>query len=307
MKKNIIFICGLLLSCCCFAFNPASVSAAEAAEPEPFEYFIETFGDGTKAEVIITSPNEVSVSYIKADGSSQELYFSKPWRTMEMFEDMGIVTNPRSNEQYLVFCAEYSLGMGEYPDRPFPYATVYKKDELGGFVYDDETTKNAAGYHLCTVGDIDAFIGSDTIDCSYFYDRDNVIDKYFELAGKELPPNTFDLESKAMTAWKNEMQKCYGLLKSYTVLNSSPYNKLVNEEAEFIQYVDSAAANQLFINNSDGYSGGEGSLGALAAVQQMSIQAGFYKDKTLELFNRLYSLGAEPRFVFNPEDYVIQK
>ena len=136
----------------------------------------------------------------------------------------------------------------------------------------------------------------------------NPIDIYFsEKAQLLVPTSTFEMVyfgAIAASAWFAEMENNYEILKSSTNIESVR-ERIDTERHSFIEYIRNRAELEVLLEASTAFEDGEEFLvvGSIGRVFRPSFQGDGWRSKTIELFDRLDSIGIAPQFIFDAEKY----
>lgn len=133
----------------------------------------------------------------------------------------------------------------------------------------------------------------------------NTIDDFFNMmAMKIVPTTTYEMlmfETLISEAWKSEMLNCYEVIKSKTTGNK--IHELLNSERDsYIKYIKNKAEIDIYYS-SGVFDGGDVMLGSLHNVDKVCILSDGYKEKTIELMERLKDIGNEPTFIFDKDKF----
>ena len=143
-------------------------------------------------------------------------------------------------------------------------------------------------------------------------EQPNPINNFFRAKAELLvPTSTHEMvlfAQIAAGAWLAEMENSFALLKSNTEIEAAR-SMLDLEKQAFIEYNHRRAEIQLLLGFSNAFSGdafsGDGSLatGSLGLVMRHGYREAGWQEKTMELFDRLRSIGITPQFIFDEARY----
>ncbi len=133
----------------------------------------------------------------------------------------------------------------------------------------------------------------------------NMIDDFFEvMATKIVPTTTYEMlmfDTLISEAWKTEMLNCYEVIKSKTA--DKKIHKLLDSERDsYIEYIKNKAEIDIYYG-SGVFEGEDAMLGTLSNVDRVCILSDGYKQKTIELIERLKSIGDKPTFIFDRDKF----
>jgi len=139
--------------------------------------------------------------------------------------------------------------------------------------------------------------------------KQHPIDIFFiEMAQELVPTSTSDMVRYSVivrAAWKAEIDNFYEILINQT---QSEFVRewLYNERHYYTEYLRNRAELEALRHDGPYAFFDDGSLhvySSMRRIERVSLMAEGYREKALELFDRLYEMGMNPQFIFDEEDY----
>jgi len=143
-----------------------------------------------------------------------------------------------------------------------------------------------------------------------FLEQNPIDSFYYEMAQIIMPTSTFEMvrfEVLFGLAWRAEMDNFYEYLLSQTQ-SEIVANLLDGEKYYYVEYIYKRAELEALLIGSTAFWTEDKniSVGTITSVIYVARRAEMYREKALELYNRLNDLGMNPQFIFN-EEYHIEK